>query len=198
MKLPLLLTVARISLIPIIWVVYLLPYSVAHTAAALLFLVAGATDFFDGYLARHMHQVSKLGAFLDPVADKLLVCTLLVLLVNAHIHWLVVLPATLIIVREITISALREWMAERGKRSQVAVISLGKVKTGFQIAAIGFLLWYSPGMSFFGIWHPHHFEGVILPLGLCCLWLAMVLTWWSMLIYLRSAWRDLTLESETQ
>ncbi|HHB11737.1 MAG TPA: CDP-diacylglycerol--glycerol-3-phosphate 3-phosphatidyltransferase [Chromatiales bacterium] len=179
-NLPNALTLLRIVLIPLFVVVFYLPYAWAFPASALLFALAGATDWLDGYLARRLGQTSSFGAFLDPVADKLLVAVALVALVDRHgggSLWLAV-PAMVIIGREIVISALREWMAELGKRASVAVSFLGKLKTTVQILAILLLLYHHP---LFGL--PTHETGLVL------LNLAAALTLWSMVYYLMGARR---------
>ena len=112
----------------------------SQTAAAAIFATAAATDWLDGYLARRLQQISKLGAFLDPVADKLMVAVVLVILLQANPSIALALPVAVIIGREITVSALREWMSELGARTQVAVSSLGKVKTAAQMIAIVLLI----------------------------------------------------------
>ncbi len=179
-NIPNLLTLLRIALIPVIIVVFYLSAGWASQASALIFGLAAATDWFDGYLARRLNQVSPLGAFLDPVADKLMVVTALVLLVEASpTPWLSI-PAVVIIGREITISALREWMAELGERTQVAVSMIGKIKTTLQMIAIIMLLFRD---DLLGI--------PIYKIGMILLYLAVVLTLWSMLIYLRAAWPSL-------
>ncbi len=142
-----------------------------------IFAAAAVTDWFDGYLARKLKQTSAFGAFLDPVADKLMVATALVMLVQADPRLVVTLPAMIIIGREITISALREWMAELGQRTHVAVSSIGKYKTTMQLIAIGLMLLKG---SFYGF--------SIYRLGLACLWVAAALTVWSMGMYLKAAW----------
>ena len=144
-NIPILLTWFRIAAIPLVVAVYLLPFSWAHPASALIFTVAGITDAFDGYLARRWNQITKFGAFLDPVADKLMVSTALVLLVYVNQGQLLLMAvATVIIGREIAISALREWMAEMGERHNVAVSSFGKTKTVFQMVGIGAMLFTEP------------------------------------------------------
>jgi CDP-diacylglycerol--glycerol-3-phosphate 3-phosphatidyltransferase/cardiolipin synthase len=177
---PNILTFLRIVLIPVFVVIFYLPQPWARLACALVFGVAAITDWFDGYLARRLGQTSPLGAFLDPVADKLMVAVALVLLVQADPRAVLALPAAVIIGREITVSALREWMAELGARSQVAVSMLGKFKTTAQMVAILILildesLWGLP----------------IYELGLVLLYIAALLTLWSMLLYLRAAWPSL-------
>jgi len=175
-KLPTLLTLLRIALLPVIIVVFYLPYAWARPVSCLIFVIAGVTDWLDGYLARKWNQESRFGAFLDPVADKLMVATALILLVEFdNSPWLTI-PAIVIIGREITISALREWMAEMGQRGTVAVSWLGKVKTISQIVALSCLLYL------------HNFFGLpIYQIGLAALYIATVLTIWSMVDYMRAA-----------
>ena len=173
------LTWARIALIPIFVGVYYLPDSWLSVGernfiAAVIFIVAAVTDWFDGYLARTLKQTSAFGAFLDPVADKLMVAAALIMLVQlARIDAIL---AVIIIGREITISALREWMAKLGEASSVAVAFVGKLKTAAQMTAIPLLLYNA---QLFG------FE--VRPLGTILVWIAAVLTLWSMGYYLRKA-----------
>lgn len=174
---PNVLTFVRIVLIPVLFLVYWLPYAWAKPAAAWIFAFAAITDWFDGYLARRLNQYSNFGEFLDPVADKLMVVSSLVLILsNWPTLWMGV-PVIVIIGREIVISALREWMAELGKRAAVAVSMMGKVKTTFQMFAIAFLLYEYP---IFGL--PTDILGFIL------LQIAALLTIVSMLLYLKAAW----------
>jgi cardiolipin synthase len=180
-NIPILLTWLRVALIPlVVGVFYLpthwLPPADRNLAATLVFIVAAITDWFDGFLARRWNETSAFGAFLDPVADKLMVAGALLVLVQ--LDRVNAIIAFIIIGREITISALREWMAEIGARKSVAVSSLGKIKTAAQMVAIPLLLFH--GMLF-GFLDTHH-------LGEYLLWLAGVLTVWSMLYYLRRAW----------
>lgn len=177
---PNMLTSLRIALIPGIVVLFYMPHAWADIACGLLFAVAGITDSFDGYLARRLGQVSPLGAFLDPVADKLIVATALVLLVSRDPHWYVTITAAVIIGREIAISALREWMAEIGARRKVAVSVLGKFKTIAQVTGLSMML-FRQDLLFIPIY----------AIGLGLTVLAAVLTLWSMLAYLRAAWPDL-------
>jgi len=175
------LTWARIIAIPLIIVLYYLPYHWSDQAAGILFALAGITDSLDGYLARKWGQTTRLGAFLDPVADKLIVATALVLIVSAarEPRWLAVatvLAAIVIIGREIAISALREWMAELGKRGKVAVSGLGKYKTILQIVGLSMMLFR---WNFLGL--PIYECGLILTV------LAAILTLWSAIQYLRAA-----------
>lgn len=177
-KLPTILTLLRIALLPVIIVVFYLPFEWARPVSAIIFIVAGITDWLDGYLARKWNQESRFGAFLDPVADKLMVATVLILLVEFdNSPWLTI-PAIVIIGREITISALREWMAEMGQRGKVAVGWLGKVKTASQIIALACLLYL------------HNLLGVpVYQLGLILLYVATFLTIWSMVGYMRAAFQ---------
>lgn len=180
-NIPNLLTLLRIALIPVLALVYYLPVPWAPAASALVFLLAAVTDWLDGYLARRLGQTSPFGAFLDPVADKLMVAVALVLLVQGDPDPYLALPAAVIIGREIAISALREWMAELGRRTHVAVSVIGKFKTAAQMVAIILLLFRAP---VFGI--------PVLPIGYVLLYLAAVLTLWSMVMYLKAAWPVLT------
>lgn len=177
---PNLLTALRIVLIPAIVVLFYLPYGWADMACGLMFAAAGITDSFDGYLARRLGQVSPLGAFLDPVADKLIVATALVLIVSRDPAWYVVVAAAVIIGREIAISGLREWMAEIGARHKIAVSGVGKLKTILQVVGLSMLLFRQ---DLFGL--------PIYQLGLVLTVLAAILTLWSMVAYLRAAWPDL-------
>jgi CDP-diacylglycerol--glycerol-3-phosphate 3-phosphatidyltransferase/cardiolipin synthase len=177
---PNLLTLLRIVLIPVFMLVFYLPVEWARLGCALIFAVAGATDWLDGHLARKWEQTSALGAFLDPVADKLMVAVALVLLVQAEPTATLAVPAAIIIGREITISALREWMAELGARAQVAVSFIGKIKTTAQMAAI-FLLLLEKG--FLGL--------PVYSVGCALMYVAALLTLWSMILYLKAAWPSL-------
>lgn len=179
-SLPNLLTLLRILLIPVLVIVFYLPFEWSKTAATWVFILAAVTDWADGFLARRMQLTSALGAFLDPVADKLMVATALVLIVQADPQFWLALPAVVIIGREITISALREWMAELGARAQVAVSEIGKIKTAAQMLSITLLLYHSDlaGLPVYLI-------------GLVLLYIAVILTLWSMVIYLRAAWPSL-------
>lgn len=183
-SLPNLLTYLRILLIPLFVVAYYLPYAYAHVLATGLFVLAALTDWLDGYLARRLNQSSSFGAFLDPVADKLMVAAALLLLVGDQQVLTRVLDKRLfvamvlvIIGREIAVSALREWMAEIGKRSSVAVSIMGKLKTVAQMVAIPLLLLRHPllGVDVFAI-------------GEVLLYVAAALTLWSMFMYVQAAW----------
>ncbi len=185
---PNLLTLLRIILIPVFILAYYLPYSWAPLLATVLFVLAALTDWLDGYLARRLNQMSAFGAFLDPVADKLMVVSALVLLasdprvqaqvLNVRLFTVVVI---IIIGREITVSALREWMAELGRRARVAVSVVGKLKTIGQMMAIPFMIYRKP------LWKIQIFL-----IGEILLYLAAALTLWSMAVYLKAAWPSLT------
>ena len=177
MNIPNMLTLMRVALIPIFILLYYLPFHWSYLAAALVFTVASVTDWLDGYLARKWEQSTPFGAFLDPVADKLMVAVALVLLVQSHANFWVTAPAMVIIGREIVISALREWMAEIGARAQVAVSNLGKYKTAAQMVALIVLL-ANPVLPM-TLW-------VIL--GYVLLAVSAILTLWSMVNYLLAAW----------
>ncbi|SDN99836.1 CDP-diacylglycerol--glycerol-3-phosphate 3-phosphatidyltransferase [Vreelandella arcis] len=179
MNIPNILTLARIAFIPLLVVLFYLPFSWSMPIAAGLFALASLTDWLDGYLARRWDQSTPFGAFLDPVADKLMVVVALALLIERFDTWVLTLPALVIVGREIVISALREWMAEMGKRGMVAVSWIGKLKTTLQMVALLVLLAFSPE-------HPLAFLGVVI------LYAAAILTLWSMIQYLKSAWPHLS------
>ena len=182
---PNILTVLRIALIPVFVLVFYLPYSWSHVATTALFGLAALTDWFDGYLARKLQQTSPFGAFLDPVADKLIVAVALIMLVQTNPTMWFVVPAAVIVGREIAISALREWMAEIGERTQVAVSFIGKIKTTAQMIALLLLLYRQPLWGF-----PTNEVGVLL------LYVAAILTLWSMVMYLKAAWPMLSASSD--
>jgi CDP-diacylglycerol--glycerol-3-phosphate 3-phosphatidyltransferase len=175
-NLPITITLFRIALIPLITVVFYLPWAYSNIACTLIFLVAGFSDWLDGYLARRMRMETPFGAFLDPVADKLMVAMVLVLIVQQQHSPYLAIPAAIIIGREITIASLRECMAEIGQRTQVKVSQLGKWKTTVQMLAIGMLLYRE---DFLGI--------SINYCGYGLLYIAAILTLWSMVNYLRAA-----------
>lgn len=177
LNLPTILTLFRIVLIPVLVLVLYLPVPAARTVAAVVFMLAAFSDWLDGYLARKLEMTSRFGAFLDPVADKLMVATALIVLLQQNPSFLLMLSTAVIIGREITISALREWMAEIGERTSVAVSWIGKFKTAAQMLAITLLLYQAPiaGVSAYNI-------------GLITLYIAVVLTLWSMMQYLIAAW----------
>ena len=179
-NLPNTLTWLRILMIPGVVVLYYLPFWWAHPAAGVGFALAGITDTLDGYFARKLGLTSRLGAFLDPVADKLIVAAALVLIVSGDARWFVVIMAVVIIGREIAVSALREWMAEIGARGRIKVSQLAKYKTIMQITGLSMMLFHHP---LFGI--------AIYKLGVVLTAIAAVLTLWSMILYLRLAWPEL-------
>ncbi|KTD24521.1 MULTISPECIES: CDP-diacylglycerol--glycerol-3-phosphate 3-phosphatidyltransferase [Legionella] len=178
-SLPNLLTLMRIILIPIFIILFYLPFPWAHSLAATVFALASFTDWLDGYLARKLEQISPFGAFLDPVADKLLVACSLLLLVGEKDVGYITIPAIVIVGREIVISALREWMAEIGSRASVTVSYIGKIKTTLQMSALFLLIAFTPSESWWGV------------LGFIMLYVAAILTIWSMIIYLSIAWPQL-------
>lgn len=184
LNLPNVLTLIRLALIPVFIILFYWPTDLSNLYAAIVFIIAALTDLLDGYLARKLKLTTKFGAFLDPVADKIIVCTALVLIVEhyslytdviyPHLGKFITIPAMIIVAREITVSALREWMAELGKRANVAVSWIGKWKTTIQLTAIAGLIW-------------RHDEGMIYSaVGL--LMVATVLTIWSMIMYLKAGW----------
>jgi CDP-diacylglycerol--glycerol-3-phosphate 3-phosphatidyltransferase len=184
---PNILTLSRLLLVPVVVILYYLPVSWAHVSAAIIFTVAAFTDWLDGYLARNLKQMTKFGAFLDPVADKLMVAVTLVLIVGELRLPFLAIPAAIIVGREIVVSALREWMAEMGKRTSIAVSMIAKIKTMAQMAALIILLLYRPG------------DHIVLQfLGSFLLYIAAILTLWSMIMYLKIAWPDLTYSAERE
>jgi CDP-diacylglycerol--glycerol-3-phosphate 3-phosphatidyltransferase len=197
MNLPNILTLLRIIIIPFFVLIFYLPVTWAHVAASGIFTIAAITDWLDGYLARSLKQSTKLGAFLDPVADKLMVSIALVLIVgepqlqslnpSLQIYFApvaITIPAAIIVSREIVVSALREWMAELGKRTSIAVSHLGKIKTTVQMIALIILLYCNPETN---AW--------LIIAGYLLLYVAAVLTIWSMVLYLKAAWPELKSES---
>lgn len=184
LTIPNLLTWARIVLIPIVIGVFYMPISSheQNLVATVAFTVAAITDWFDGWLARKLGQTSSFGAFLDPVADKLMVVAALLLLLKlGRVDTII---AFVIVGRELAISALREWMAKIGAAKSVAVTFLGKLKTGFQMVAIPMLIYHDPILFF-----DPHWVGTIL------IEIAAVLTLWSMAYYLRKAWPEISARS---
>jgi len=171
------LTLLRIAAIPVVVVCFYSPLEYARPIAAVLFGLAAVTDMIDGWVARRFNQMSRFGEFLDPVADKLMVAITLVMVVQAESSWFEDIIAMIIIGREITIMALREWMATIGERANVKVDVTGKIKTTLQMFGIGFMV------------YQHDFLGLpIYTIGFVLLVLAAVMTIWSMIIYLRAAW----------
>lgn len=177
LTIPTLLTLLRIVMIPVLVVVFYLPVEWANLAAVVIFTLAALTDWLDGWVARRFGMTSTFGAFLDPVADKLMVGVALIVIVQAHPEIILALSVAIIIGREITISALREWMAELGEGALVKVAWTGKLKTILQMVAIGFLLYGEPLLSL-----------PVLDIGRWLLIAAAVLTIISMLTYMRAAW----------
>ncbi len=181
LNIPTLLTLTRVALIPILAIFFYIPWEYSNIATTFIFIVAGITDWLDGYLARKMQVETKFGAFLDPVADKIMVAFVLVLLVEGESSIWMTLPAAVIIGREITISSLREWMAQIGQHATVKVSQIGKWKTTAQMIAIGCLL------------YSEEFVGVSMQLfGLGMLYIAAILTLWSMMSYLKVAYSSMT------
>jgi len=177
LTIPTILTLLRIAMIPVLVIVFYLPYQWTHFAAAAIFAAGAITDWLDGWIARRFDLYSAFGAFLDPVADKLAVATALILIVQRHPSEFMALIAAIIIGREITISALREWMAEIGQKKRVRVAGIGKIKTIVQMVALVMLLYQQPlaGLPIFQI-------------GEALLALAAALTLWSGYAYLAAAW----------
>jgi len=173
------LTWFRIIIIPFFLVAFYMPFPYSRIVAAFLFLLAALTDWLDGFLARQLKQSSAFGAFLDPVADKLMVAAALILLVSQYPNPWMAVPGIVIVSREIVISALREWMAELGKRAVVKVSWLGKVKTAVQMIALLVLISQPTGMT------------PVIIIGFVLMYVAVLLTLWSMLVYLFFAWKVL-------
>jgi CDP-diacylglycerol--glycerol-3-phosphate 3-phosphatidyltransferase/cardiolipin synthase len=186
-NLAILLTLFRVAAIPAVVVCFYSPLPNARPIAAILFGIAAVTDFIDGWVARRFDQHSRFGEFLDPVADKLMVAIVLVMLVQAQSSWFEDIIAMIIIGREITISALREWMATIGERANVKVSFAGKVKTTLQMFGIAFMVYQN---DLLGI--------PIYKVGFVLLVAAAVMTIWSMFIYLRAAWPFIMADSEGQ
>ena len=181
MNVPNTLTGVRISLVPVLVIVFYLPFAWTPMACAAIFALAAITDWADGFLARRLSQVSTFGAFLDPVADKLMVAVALVLLLQRDPELWLAIPAAIIISREIVVSALRELMAELGQRATVAVATLGKIKTASQMTAL-LLMLYSHDLGPIPVYRT----------GLVLLYVATALTIWSMVVYLHAAWPVMT------
>lgn len=180
-NIPNLLTLFRLFLIPVFILCFYSGMENARFWASFVFCLAAITDALDGYLARKLEQSTPFGAFLDPVADKVMVAVALVLIAVDSVSLWVTIPAIIMVGREIVISALREWMAELGKRANVAVSNLGKYKTVAQMLALIGLIWRPE------FWLVSWFT----PVGMLLLYIATVLTIWSMYSYLKAAWRDL-------
>ncbi|NID06818.1 CDP-diacylglycerol--glycerol-3-phosphate 3-phosphatidyltransferase [Luteibacter jiangsuensis] len=188
-NLPTWLTLFRVLLLPVMVIVFYLPFRGANLTAAVVFVLAGVTDWLDGYLARRLNLTSAFGAFLDPVADKLMIAVTLFLLVESHRGgWpgiLMAVTASIIVGREISVSALREWMAQIGARSKVKVAFLGKLKTAMQMVALVVLLLQHDAETL-RLYH----------IGEALLVVAGILTIWSGLDYLRAAWPSLRGDSD--
>lgn len=178
---PTMLTLLRILLIPVLVLVFYLPWKWTNFAAAFVFVLAAVTDWLDGWIARAYNQSSAFGAFLDPVADKLMVAVALLLIVQKHPTPWMALWAAVIIGREIAVSALREWMAELGQRAQVKVATIGKIKTIVQMVALTILLYFVPETL-------ADKPGIFFVIGDWMLAVAALLTLWSGLAYLHAAW----------
>jgi CDP-diacylglycerol--glycerol-3-phosphate 3-phosphatidyltransferase len=180
MTIPNILTLFRMLLVPVLVIAYYLPFKGTNVVAAALFAAGAITDWLDGWIARKYGQTSAFGAFLDPVADKVTVTVALFLIVQTDPSPLMAIVGAIIVGREIAISALREWMAELGKRRKVAVSILGKYKTILQIVGLAMML------------YRHDLVGLpVYRTGLALTVLAAVLTLVSMVAYLRAAWPDL-------
>lgn len=180
---PNLITLFRVVLIPVFVLVYFMDWKWAHEAGAFIFWLAAITDWFDGYLARKLNQNTPFGAFLDPVADKLIVAAALLMITHSYATLWITLPAIVLLVREIYISALREWMGSQGLRDEVKVSFIGKAKTTAQmLALIGLLSGLETFMGFPIYW---------VSLGYILLYIAAVLSLWSMVVYTSAAWKHL-------
>ena len=179
-----LLTSFRIMCIPLLVFFFYLPVEWGQTTAAIIFAIVGWTDWFDGWVARKFNMQSPLGEFLDPVADKLMVAASLILLVEQHATIWIAVPAVVIISREITVSALREWMAEYGERSAIKVIDIAKLKTLMQLSAIFFLLLAGGEAEITNVWD----HSQLFMWGYAFMYIAVFLTLWSMIIYLKVTW----------
>ncbi|QLB20353.1 CDP-diacylglycerol--glycerol-3-phosphate 3-phosphatidyltransferase [Vespertiliibacter pulmonis] len=173
LNIPTYLTIFRVGLIPLFILAFYLPIPYSAEITTFVFFIASITDLFDGYLARKWNQTTRLGAFLDPVADKVLVAIALVSVVEYYHTWWISIPSGIMIAREIIISALREWMSEIGERANVAVSIWGKVKTMAQMLALGGLLWRQ--------------SQTMEVLAIILLYMASGLTIWSMLQYLKAS-----------
>ncbi|VAY02310.1 CDP-diacylglycerol--glycerol-3-phosphate 3-phosphatidyltransferase [Arsenophonus endosymbiont of Aleurodicus dispersus] len=177
LNIPTWLTIFRIILIPFFILFFYIPFYWAHFICAFLFIIAALTDWLDGFLARLWQQTTKFGTFLDPVADKIMVITALVLVTEYYHSWWGTLPTVTMIAREIIISSLREWMARVGTRSCIVVSWIGKFKTTTQMISLVGLLW-----------HPNIQIEII---AIILLYFSAILTFWSMFKYLSRAWKNL-------
>ena len=184
------ITLFRIILIPVFLIVYYLPVSWSHFGAAFIFWLAAISDALDGYLARRLKQSTAFGAFIDPVADKLMVTAALVIIVQDYQTWWISIPALIMVAREVFISALREFMSSRGKRDEVAVSVMGKYKTAVQMLSLIGLIWrpdYDIPLIFFNF--PHE---ILMFAAYAFYFLATILTFWSMVIYFKAGWSEMT------
>ncbi|ABF13827.1 CDP-diacylglycerol--glycerol-3-phosphate 3-phosphatidyltransferase [Candidatus Palibaumannia cicadellinicola] len=180
LNIPICLTLCRIVTIPFFVLAFYLPFKWGPLASALIFLMAAITDLFDGFLARYWQQTTRFGAFLDPVADKVMVAVALVLIAE-HFHaWWITLPVVTVITREILVSALREWMAKIGKDHSIVVTWISKIKTTVQILALIALLWRP--------------QELVILAGIFALYIATIFTLWSMFLYLSNTWYTLVLK----
>lgn len=177
MNWPTLITFARILLVPVFALVYLAPNPTTYFVAAALFTLAALTDWLDGYLARRLGQETRFGAFIDPVADKIIVITAILLLIGHHATPILTVPGIIIVGRELVITALREWMAEINRRGLVEVAWLGKIKTTLQMVAVIVLLANAPQPRDAWVW-----------LGYGLMYVAAIMTLWSMAVYLHASW----------
>lgn len=181
---PNIITMFRVLLIPVFVVVYFLDWRWAHQAGAFIFWFAAITDWFDGYLARKLKQSTPFGAFLDPVADKLIVAAALLMVTHTYASVWITIPAIALLLREIYVSALREWMGRYGSASVVKVSFIGKSKTMAQmLALIGLLSGLEEFMGFPIYW---------VTLGKILLYVSAVLSAWSMVVYTKAAWNQLS------
>jgi len=180
-----LVTYTRLVFIPIVVAVYFSGFQFSHLVAAVLFTLASVSDWLDGYLARKLNQTSEFGAFLDPVADKLLVAVVLILLVASYPNLWMIIPTAIIIARELMVSALREWMAVRNQRDRVAVAFSGKLKTTVQMIALIVLLVNEPANRDW-FWQ----------IGFGLLYVSAILSLWSMFEYFKKAWNTLMPDTE--
>lgn len=191
---PTMLTLLRMLLIPVLVLVFYLPFNWTNFATAFVFILASVTDWLDGWIARAYNQSSAFGAFLDPVADKLMVAVALLLIVQKHPTPWMALWAAVIIGREIAVSALREWMAELGQRAKVKVATIGKIKTIVQMVALTFLLYFEPlRFAIAG----RTWSIPVFMIGDWMLAVAALLTLWSGLAYLHAAWPTLREDAGT-
>ena len=186
------ITLFRIILIPVFIVVFYLPVSWNHFGAFVVFWLASVSDALDGYLARKLNQSSAFGAFIDPVADKLMVVTALIIIVQDYQIWWISIPAIIMIAREIFISALREFMSSRGKRNEIAVSDMGKYKTFAQMLSLQGLIWH-PDYDIPLILFDLPYE-ILMGLAYILFFVATILTIWSMLSYFKVAWPELKVE----